>query len=90
MRAQMALLTLLLGGGVPNACAEPPRYALKQPAQIEAAPLQMGRYTLNARFAREESAGELREGGRYGLIGRLAKGGQSCDAGQIFENGFEG
>lgn len=70
----------------PNA---PPRLALKQAPRIESALQQSGRYTLTARFAREESAGELREGGDFALIGRFAKTGLSCDAGAIFSNGFE-
>ena len=45
---------------------------------------------MKARFAREESAGELREGGDFVLIGRFAKTGVSCDFTEIFSNGFEG
>jgi hypothetical protein len=90
MRAAVMTLGLLsMTSMVPLAHAEARRYALKQPAQIVAAPLHAGRYTLKGRFAPEENAGELREGGRYALIGRLGKGGQNCDASLIFGNGFE-
>jgi hypothetical protein len=61
---------------------------LKQ-AQIEPKP-SSGRYTVRARFAAEEAGGELREGGDFVLIGRIAKGGVVCtplDA--IFDDGFE-
>jgi len=34
---------------------------------------------LKVRLAPQESAGELRESGHGSLVGRLAKGGQSCD-----------
>ena len=47
------------------------------------------RYTLRARFAPLESAGELREGSGFTLIGRFAKAGASCDANTLFKNGFE-
>ena len=75
-----------------QAAPEPgrPRLTLKHAPQIEAAPLQSPRFTLTARFAREESAGELREGGGFALIGRFAKTGASCDFSAIFSNGFEG
>ena len=49
-----------------------------------------GRYTVRARFAAEEPGGELREGGDFVLIGRIAKGGVVCaptDA--VFGDGFE-
>lgn len=65
--------------------------ALKTPPVIEAAPQHGDRYTLRARFAPVESAGELREGANFSLIGRFAKGGVSCGTGGvIFSNGFEG
>lgn len=54
------------------------------------APQQSDRYSLRARFAPVESAGELREGEHFTLIGRLAKGSVSCGAGTVFSNGFEG
>ncbi|MCI1711175.1 MAG: hypothetical protein LKM32_01040 [Chiayiivirga sp.] len=91
-------LMLALAAGS-SLAAEPPapaiatstsRFALKHPPRIEPTPQQAGRYTLKARFAREESAGELREGERFTLIGRLVKGGASCDANTLFSNGFEG
>ena len=49
-----------------------------------------GRYTVRARFAADAPGGELREGGDFVLIGRLAKGGVVCtptDA--VFGDGFE-
>jgi hypothetical protein len=74
----------------PSAADAPARLSLKHVPRIEAAPQQGGRYSLKARFAREESAGELREGGDFVLIGRFAKTGVSCDFTEIFSNGFEG
>lgn len=71
-----------------NAAA--PRFTLKS-SSTDVAPQQSGRYTLRARFAPVESAGELREGGNFSLIGRFAKGSVSCGiGGVIFSNGFEG
>lgn len=64
------------------------RLSLKS-ARIEPAPAHAGRYTISGRFAAAESAGELREGGDFVLIGRFAKGNINCDAGTIFLNGFE-
>lgn len=72
-----------------GADAEPPRLALAGTPRIEPAPQRSGRYTMTARFAREESAGELREGERFVLIGRLAKGNASCDFSALFADGFE-
>jgi hypothetical protein len=67
-----------------------PRFTLKS-SSTDAAPQQSGRYSLRARFAPAESAGELREGGNFSLIGRFAKGSVSCGpGGVIFSNGFEG
>ena len=67
-----------------------PRFTLTA-SSTEAAPQQSGRYTLRARFAPVESAGELREGANFSLIGRFAKGGVNCGTGGvIFSNGFEG
>lgn len=68
----------------------PPPLALKAVPRMEAAPQQGGRFALSARFAREESAGDLHEGGGFSLIGRFAKTGMSCDFSDIFSNGFEG
>lgn len=59
-------------------------------SHTEPAPQQSGRYSLRARFQREEREGELREGGDFVLIGRIAKAGASCDANALFRNGFEG
>lgn len=65
------------------------RFTLKS-SGTEVAPLQSGRYSLRARFAPAESAGELREGDRFTVIGRFAKGTVNCDFNAIFSNGFEG
>ena len=72
-----------------DSATETAKFTLKSAPRIEAAPQASARYTVNARFAREESAGELREGGGFALIGRFAKVGQSCDFTQIFRDGFE-
>ena len=70
--------------------ASTPRFTVKA-SSTEAAPQRSSRYTLRARFAPVESAGELREGANFSLIGRFAKGGVSCGiGGVIFSNGFEG
>lgn len=67
-----------------------PRFTLKS-SSTEAAPQQSGRYSLRARFAPLSSAGELREGEHFTLIGRFAKGGVSCGtSGLPFSDGFEG
>lgn len=71
------------------ASAAKSRFTLKS-SSTEAAPQQSGRYALRARFAPVESAGELREGENFTLIGRFAKGAVSCDFTAIFSNGFEG
>ncbi len=66
------------------------RFKLKS-SGTETAPQQSGRYTLRARFALAESAGELREGANFTLIGRFAKAGLNCaTSGNLFANGFEG
>ena len=65
------------------------RYRLTS-STTEADAQQSSRYTLRARFAPAESAGDLREGGGLALIGRFAKAGASCDANAVFFNGFEG
>jgi hypothetical protein len=67
--------------------AAAPRFTLAS-SSTEAAPQSSARYTLRARFDAPASAGELREGEHFTLIGRLAKGGLSC-SGAIFSNGFE-
>lgn len=63
---------------------------LKAAPVLEAAPQRSDRFTLRARFAPAESAGELRESANFTLIGRFAKGGVSCDFAAIFSDGFEG
>lgn len=95
--ADLALVIFLLAPA-PAPAADPatdaspstPRFALKA-SSIDATPQPSGRYTLRARFAPTESAGELREGANLTLIGRFAKGGVDCGTGGvIFSNGFEG
>lgn len=75
-------------GAAPETIATP-RFTLKA-SSTESAAQQSGRYSLRARFAPAESAGELREGGGLALIGRFAKAGVSCDSNTLFSNGFEG
>jgi hypothetical protein len=96
MRA--VLLCTLLAAAMPGVAAESaaepgsPRYALRSTPTIEpvASASTSGRYTLRARLAPEASAGELREGANFTLIGRFAKGAVICSAGDaIFRNGFE-
>jgi hypothetical protein len=70
--------------------ASPPSRLLLVSSTTQAAPQQSGRYSLRARFAPAESAGELREGGDFTLIGRFAKGAVICSSTDaIFRNGFE-
>ena len=96
--ALLLLAPVLVFAAGPAASAEPataasvatPRFTLKS-SSTEAAPQQSGRYSLRARFAPVENAGELREGDHFTLIGSFAKGGVSCGiGGVIFSNGFEG
>ena len=50
-----------------------------------------GRFTVRARLAPRATAGELREGGSFSLIGRLAKGNAICAiGGALLRDGFEG
>jgi hypothetical protein len=92
------LATLLLAGPLVAAAAPPPaavetpvpRLALRS-AQLERAAQGEGRFAIKARLAPAESAGELREGGDFVLIGRLQKAGAAaCGSGTVFKNGFEG
>lgn len=85
----MCLLVPMFAFAADPATSTTPRFTLKS-SSTEAAPRQSGRYALRARFAPIESAGELREGKNFTLIGRFAKGGASCDGTTIFSNGFEG
>jgi len=88
--AAMFLLTpMLVFAAEPATSGAKPRFTLKS-SSTEAAPQQSGRYALRARFAPVESAGELREGKNFTLIGRFAKGTVSCDFTAIFSNSFEG
>jgi hypothetical protein len=90
------LYALLLAAQTPARAAESsgetatPRYALTQ-SRVEAAPPRSDRYTLRARLAPAGSAGELREGDNFTLIGRFAKATANCGAGgaAIFRDGFE-
>lgn len=83
---------LLLAVGAAPAMAQPPpsTLSLKSSPRIEAAPQHGGRFTLKARIAREEKAGELRQGDQFTLIGRIGLLGESCDFSVLFSNGFEG
>lgn len=63
---------------------------LRSEPVIEAAPQRGQRFSVRARFAPVPSAGELREGPNFTLIGRLAKGAASCDFSAVFSDGFEG
>ena len=90
-------LAMFLFAPAPAPAAEPgadagvtTRFTLTS-SSSEVAPQQSGRYSLRGRFAAVESAGELREGDNFTLIGRFAKGNVSCGVGGvIFSNGFEG
>ncbi len=78
----------------PVSAAEPDattsRLSLRN-VSVEPAPQRSSRYRLQARFAPQASAGELREGGSFSLIGRFAKASVSCTIdSSIFKNGFEG
>lgn len=71
--------------------ADAPRFTARVPATIEAGAQHAGRFTLKARFAALETGGELRESGRFSVIGRIAaKGALTCGAPDIFADGFEG
>lgn len=92
------LATALLAGtasaGTPvesrRAPGEAPRLALRA-AQLERAPEGTGRFQVRARLAREATAGELREGREFVLLGRLAKAGAAaCGSHTLFRDGFEG
>lgn len=91
MRRLLLLLPCLLPAtALADGDSGAPRFRLRAPATIEPAPQQGGNYTLEARFAAQPSAGDLREGGRYSLIGRIAaKGSVACGTPAIFDDGFE-
>lgn len=72
----------------PNDPADLPRYTLKQ-GSAEPAPLRSSRYSIRARFAATDRAGDLHEGANFTLLGKFAKGGESCSASALFSNGFE-
>ena len=73
----------------PGTTPSPPARLRLEAPRLE--PVQAGgRFALRGRFQREESAGELREGGTFQLIGRFGKAGQSCDFNALFRIGFEG
>jgi hypothetical protein len=90
----IALLPTTLLAGTVHVDGAPPAshesgFTLRE-SRFEAAPAQGSRYSVRARFQAGERAGELREGERFALIGRLAKTGVGCDASVLFRNGFEG
>lgn len=92
LSVSMLSSTLVLAADpVSNAEAANPSSRLRLVSSTtQAAPQQSGRYSLRARFAPAESAGELREGGDFTLIGRFAKGAVICSSdGAVFRNGFE-
>jgi hypothetical protein len=90
-----ALLLITLPAVTPAWSAAPDipppaaRFALRQ-AQLEVQPQRHGRFRIDARFAPVASAGELRDGAGFTLIGRIAKAGVGCDINALFRNGFEG
>lgn len=84
------LVLLLFAPAMVFADDDTPRFALRAPATIEPAPATDGTFALKARFASQASAGELREGGRFRVIGRIAqRGAIACGTPEIFADGFE-
>lgn len=91
------MLTVGLILGVVAVEAKPPasqasassRFSLRD-GRFDPAAEGEGRFRIAARFAAEETSGELRERGRWTMLGRLAKAGASCDASAVFRDGFEG
>jgi hypothetical protein len=81
----------LAAAGAPDADpdAKPSSRFTTRNARLDDVPQGAGRYQLRARFAAPETAGDLREGGGWALIGRFAKAGASCDFDPIFRDGFE-
>ena len=65
------------------------RFALRQ-AALDREPAAGPRFRVQARLAPAERAGELREGERFVLLGRLAKAAAACGGDPLFRNGFEG
>ena len=87
----LVALTLFapLAAAAESAAQTPPsRYSVEQ-ARIETQQ-RSEHFSARGRIAPVESAGELREGQTFTLIGRLAKAGSGCPSGdQIFKHGFE-
>lgn len=87
----LALLGLVLA---PAAAATSPdndganRWKLRE-ARIVATPEAGKRFRVQGRIAARESAGELREAGRFVVLGSFAKRGQLCSGDAVFSNGFE-
>lgn len=81
---------LLLAAAPAMGQSQPSVLSLKSAPRIETTPQQGGQYTLKARNAREEKAGELRQGNPFALIGRVGLLGENCDFSALFSNGFEG
>jgi hypothetical protein len=75
----------------PRSSATPPRLAFAS-VRIDAVPTESRYRVARVRVSPVESAGELREGAGYALIGRFAKAAGAGCAGDssIFRNGFEG
>ncbi len=93
LRAALAAAGLLLAGAsVAGAADGPPpaRFKLKSAPVVEAVPLEAGPFRMQSRFSAQDSAGSLHEGGRFSLIGRMAKAGVDCGADTLFKDGFEG
>lgn len=88
--ALMMATTLAGAADGEAAAAKPEVHRFVAKARLEPAARQAGgRFTLRARLAREASAGELREGGRFVAIGRFSKAAQACGGEAVFANGFE-
>ena len=91
----MLLLGCLLSNAVQAQTVQEParesRLRLRE-TRLDTAPEHGGRYTVRGRISPVASAGELREGDNFVLIGRFAKAGVGCGpAGDsIFRDGFEG
>ena len=64
------------------------RWKLRE-ARIVATPDAGHRFRVQGRIAAQEAAGELREAGRFVVLGRIAKRGQLCSADAVFSDGFE-
>lgn len=88
--ACMLMTVALPAWSADEAPSAPSGLKLRSEPVIEAAPQRGQRFTVRARFAPASSAGDLREGTNFTLIGRFAKGGVSCDFTAVFSDSFEG